>query len=223
MRLAIGDIHGRNDWERYLREDFSEFYILGDYFDSPDISFSRQRRNFSKICAAARQDPRIKLCIGNHDYHYMEKVNGQRYSGFQYRHCSEIAQILEQNISLLKVLYVTPDRYIISHAGLSATFMEKMNGCGVTRIEDINGAFEKDRNILNFDGYEIHGDDRTQSPIWIRPRSLCSDPVAAYSQIVGHTPMYEISEVSISDPAGEGRRITITFINTESADLIYRF
>ena len=223
MRLAIGDIHGRNYWERYLQEDFSEFYILGDYFDSPDISFSRQYLNFSKICKAARQDPRIKLCIGNHDYHYMKKVRDQRYSGFQYRHWPEIAQILEQNIDLLKVLYVTPDHYIVSHAGLSATFMEKMNGLGVTCIEDINGAFDQDRNILNFDGYEIHGDDLTQSPIWIRPQSLCSDPVAAYSQIVGHTPMYEISEVSISDPAAEGQRIKITFINTESVDLIYRF
>ena len=223
MRLAIGDIHGTNYWKRYLNEDFSEFYFLGDYFDSPDIAFFDQYWNFIEICKAARQDTRIKLCIGNHDYHYMAEVRDQRYSGFQYQHWPEIAQKLEENIDLLKVLYVTPDQYIISHAGLSATFMKKMNGFGLTRIEDINEAFAKDRNILNFDGDEIHGDDVTQSPIWIRPRSLCSDPVAGYSQIVGHTPQHKIREVSLPGSPGAPAAAKVIFINTDPADSIYRF
>ena len=223
MRLAIGDIHGRDYWKRWLDEDFSGFYFLGDYFDSWDIPCSRQRRNFIEICTAARGDPRIQLCLGNHDYHYLEQVKGQRYSGFQARNRSAISELLEENIDLLKVLYRTPDNYLISHAGLSATFMEKMKALGVTAVEGINEAFVKDRNILNFDGYEIHGDDSTQSPIWIRPQSLCSDLIPGYSQIVGHTPMYEIKELSLPDPADANRHVTIVFIDTESVDLVYRF
>ena len=223
MRLAIGDIHGRQYWKRYLKEDFSAFYVVGDYFDNPAVSFFRQYRNFIEICKAARRDPRIQLCLGNHDYHYLAQVSGQRYSGFQDRNWPAISEIFEHNIDLFKILYVTDDNYIISHAGLSATFMQKMNDIGVDTVAGINEAFLRDRNILNFDGYNFYGDDPTQSPIWIRPRSLCSDPLAGYNQIVGHTPMSEIKELSVTGPADAHQSIRITFINTETVDLVYRF
>ncbi|MDR2483240.1 MAG: hypothetical protein LBD08_06375, partial [Treponema sp.] len=73
------------------------------------------------------------------------------------------------------------------------------------------------------DGDEIHGDDVTQSPIWIRPRSLCSSPLPGCNQIVGHTPKPEIEEVSIPDYADSYKSIKIVFINTEYADTVYRF
>ena len=222
MRLAIGDIHGRNYWKNYLHEDFSAFYILGDYFDSFNISFSRQCRNFAEICAAARRDSRIKLCLGNHDYHYLAGIS-ERYSGFQEKHRAAAGKILEENLDLLKVLYLTEDNYIISHAGLSSVFMEKMRNAGVDSVEGINGAFVKDRNILKFDGGEIHGDDLTQSPIWIRPRSLCSSPLPGYNQIVGHTPKPAIEEVSIPDDTDAQKSIKIVFINTELTDMVYWF
>jgi hypothetical protein len=218
-RLAIGDIHGRTFWKRHLDDDFSEFYILGDYFDSYDISFSQQRRNFIEICEAARQDPRIKLCLGNHDFHYVCDTGDERYSGFQAHNSIAIQKTLEENMDLLKIVYVTDDNYIISHAGLSATFMKKMQSRGVGTIEGINEAFAKNRNILLFDGYEVHGDDITQSPIWIRPKSLCSDPVAGYNQIVGHTPMEGIKEVFLP----ERNNIKIVFTDTGQPDMIYRF
>ncbi|GHU81365.1 hypothetical protein FACS189468_3800 [Spirochaetia bacterium] len=223
MRLAIGDIHGRNYWKQYLKENFSEFYILGDYFDSPVIPFSKQYRNFIEIVKTTRRDSRIKLCLGNHDYHYLEKINNERYSGFQGADWFVIQEILEENIELLKIVYVTADNYIISHAGLSAPFMDKMKILGVKAIEEINDAFTKDRTILNFDGNDIHGDDITQSPIWIRPDSLCTAPIAGYNQIVGHTPKYELKEVFVPDPENMNGTIKITFIDTGSIDLIYRF
>jgi hypothetical protein len=131
--------------------------------------------------------------------------------------------ILEENIDLIKVLYLTEDRYIISHAGLSAAFMEKMRRVGVSSVEGINDAFTKDRSILKFDGDDPFGDDITQSPIWIRPPSLCSCPFPGYNQIVGHTPKYEIEEVSIPGSADAHRSIEIIFINNEYVDMVYRF
>ncbi|MDR2258981.1 MAG: metallophosphoesterase [Treponema sp.] len=217
MRLAIGDIHGRAYWKKYLDEDFTEFYFTGDYFDSYDISFLRQLGNFRELCETARADPRIKLCLGNHDYHYLGQVYYQEYSGYQHKNKLYIYDVLERNMDLLKVVYVTPDNYLISHAGVSNTFMKKIRAAAV---EEINEAFAKDRNILNFDGRNIYGDNVTQSPIWIRPRSLQSDPLAGYHQIVGHTPGKEIREKVVTH---HQRTIKLVYIDTGDVESVYRF
>jgi hypothetical protein len=235
VRLAIGDVHGRDGWKKYLEEDFSRCFFVGDYFDSFNLSFRRQYRNFLDICGAARKDRRIRLCMGNHDYHYMAGVRDQWYSGFQEKHYRHIQEVLEENMDLLRVLYVTEDRFIISHAGVSATCMAKMekqgrrdSGPGIDHvgpdpaggagIEGINEAFLKDRNILNNDGRDIYGDDVTQGPLWIRPDSLLADHVPGYSQIVGHTGFPAIQEVPLED---EGVRIV--FIDTGDTASAYRF
>jgi hypothetical protein len=213
MRLAIGDIHGRDFWKNYLDEDFTEFYILGDYFDSFNIPFARQYRNFREICTEAGRDSRIKLCLGNHDYHYLRGVT-EKYSGFQDRYYFNIQDILEENIDLLKVVFVTPDKYIISHAGVSRSFMRKMKALGVKTIGEINEAFHKNRKILFFDGRDNSGDDVSQSPLWIRPRSLNSEPAAGYNQITGHTPVHEITEVA----AHTSKKTTVKIIYTDTGD-----
>jgi hypothetical protein len=220
MRLAIGDVHGRTFWKKYLDEDFTEFYFTGDYFDSFNVPFARQAGNFRELCETARADPRIKLCLGNHDYHYLSNISVQQYSGFQHKNYFYINELLEQNIDLLKVVYATPDKYLISHAGLSRTFMEKMKRIGAGHVEGINEAFAGDRDILNFDGYDIYGDDVTQSPIWIRPRSLESDPVAGYCQIVGHTPGSAIRETVVKQGRAE---IKLIYIDTGDVESVYRF
>jgi hypothetical protein len=221
MRLAIGDPHGRSFWKHYLDEDFSTFYITGDYFDSFNVPFAKQYRNFKELCEAARRDSRIKLCLGNHDYQYLGNVTGQLYSGYQEKHFFEIYSILEKNIDLLKVVYITQDNYIISHAGVSAWFMNAMRKAGAVDIEGINEVFERDRNILNFNGNNPYGNDITQSPIWIRPYSLEKQPVPGYNQIVGHTEMAEITEVTLPDSANGG--IKIAYTDTGDRESVYWF
>ncbi|MDR2314589.1 MAG: metallophosphoesterase [Spirochaetaceae bacterium] len=215
MRYAIGDIHGRAFWKNYTGQDYESFYFTGDYFDSFDIPFSRQYRNFKEICKAARKDRRIKLCLGNHDYHYLRGVKNQQYSGFQRLNFSKISAILEENIRLFKIVYVTEDNYIISHAGVTSWFL---NSIGGTKPEEINEAFEGDRNILAFNGPNIYGDDITQSPIWVRPRSLQSDPLGGYNQIVGHTPVRKITEAELNGGANK-----LALIDTHNTESIYRF
>ncbi|MDR2144145.1 MAG: metallophosphoesterase, partial [Treponema sp.] len=124
MRLAIGDVHGRPFWKHYLDEDYSAFYFTGDYFDShdPSAGFQQQYKNFIEICAAARSDSRIRLCLGNHDYHYLKGVDNEQYSGFQARHSGKISKALEQNIDLLKIVQADGD-YLISHAGVTNYFL----------------------------------------------------------------------------------------------------
>jgi hypothetical protein len=220
MRLAIGDIHGRTYWKKYLYGDFTEFYITGDFFDSFDVPFDRQLANFREICEAARSDPRIKLCLGNHDYQYLGNIRPQRYSGFQKENYYFINKILEENINLLKIVYAAPDGYLVSHAGVSNTFMRKMKKIDVSTVEGINDAFTRDRDILSFDGDNMYGDDVTQSPIWIRPRALESDPLTGYHQIVGHTQLPALTEKTVKSGRTE---IKLVYIDTGNTESIYRF
>ncbi|GHU08543.1 hypothetical protein FACS1894151_04640 [Spirochaetia bacterium] len=220
MRLALGDIHGRDFWKRYLDEDCSEYYILGDYFDSFDVPFAKQYRNFVEICAAARTDSRIKLCLGNHDFHYLDNIMPQFYSGIQQKHYIQINYILEQNIDLLKIVYVTDDNYILSHAGVSSTYLYKLR---LDKPEEINAAFERERDILTFDGDDVYGNDPQQGPIWIRPDSLCADPLPGYNQIVGHTEDAGIRERLVEDYATWDKKLKLVFIDTGDAGTIYRF
>ena len=214
LRYAIGDVHGRPFWKSYIKDDYREFYFTGDYFDSFDVPFSKQYDNFVAICKAAREDNRIKLCLGNHDYHYLRGVNNQQYSGFQDNNCKKIAAVLEENMDLLRIVYATEDNYIISHAGVTAWFFKSIQG---KKPEDINDAFNKDRNVLNFCGFNIYGDDVTQSPIWVRPGSLQRDPLSGYSQIVGHTPVRKITKLELKGAE------KLIFIDTHDTSSVYRF
>ena len=214
QRYAIGDVHGRPYWKSFIKDNYSEFYFTGDYFDSYTISFSAQYSNFLEICKAARADSRIKMCLGNHDYHYLSGVTNQRYSGFQDQNKIKISAVLEENINLLKIIYVTEDNIIISHAGLTACFLQSIGG---QAPEDVNTIFNNDRNILNFNGFNIYGDDITQSPIWVRPGSLQTDPLPGYSQIAGHTPVREFTKIELSDSK------TLALIDTHNTKSIYRF
>ncbi|MDR2398698.1 MAG: metallophosphoesterase [Spirochaetaceae bacterium] len=216
MRLAIGDIHGRDFWKPYLEEDFSECYFVGDYFDSGYLFFIREYANFKEICERARADRRIKLCLGNHDYHYLGGVS-ERYSRYQAGYSHKIRAVLEENMDLLEVVYGTADQYLISHAGVSTWFMERMQQAGYAAVEDINRAFAQDPKAFGFNGANPFGDDITQGPLWIRPRSLEQQPLAGYHQIVGHTPAPEIKTTDLKAKA------RITYIDTHGGNTVYWF
>jgi hypothetical protein len=223
MRLAIGDIHGRPYWKHYLVGDYGAFYFCGDYFDThnPSVSFKTQYQNFTAICEAARKDSRLKLCIGNHDYHYLKGVEGEQYSSYQFEHAKKIGAALEEQMDLLNIVYDAGGGWLVSHAGVTNWFFKSLknsSGKPLAKPEEINDAFRKDRTILIFNGVDFYGDDITQGPLWVRPASLLSDALAGYSQIVGHTPMKKISEVPIPDTENK-----VVFIDTYDTESIYRF
>ncbi|MDR2419581.1 MAG: metallophosphoesterase [Treponema sp.] len=219
MRLAIGDIHGKPFWEHFLDEDFTEFYILGDYFDSYGLSFKQEYANFQRLRDAARQDSRLKLCLGNHDYHYLKGLpTGERYSRFDYWHCTAIQEILEDTVELFSVVYLTFDRFLLSHAGVSCSFMQKAQAEGFETPESLNAAFRQRRRLFAFDGYDMYGNDISQGPLWIRPEALKQDALPGYTHVVGHTPYASITE-SLADD-GVTRCV---FIDTGNNKSVYRF
>ncbi|MDR2521509.1 MAG: metallophosphoesterase [Spirochaetaceae bacterium] len=216
MRIAIGDIHGRRFWKRYLDAEYTDYYLLGDYFDSPDIPYHVQYENFLEIVKAARNDARVKLCLGNHDYHYYLADDTERYSGYQRQHAAEIHALLAACADVLNVVYVCAGAVLVSHAGISNTFMK--NG-GFSCPEALNAAFRENPALFRFNGTDIYGDNVEQGPLWIRPDSLYADAYTGYSQVVGHTPTPNVYTREI--PAQSCAVCTLTFIITPDRDCVY--
>ena len=210
-RIAIGDIHGKKNWKKFLDREFSEFYFVGDYFDNYEGTTAKsQIRNFLEIVKLARSDPRIKLCLGNHDFQYLRGLEvSEKYSGYQYYAFWDIQIALESCMDIIRPVYVTEDKYIISHAGVTKTFLESLK---LTKPEEINERFNYYRMSLAFCGYNQYGDDVTQGPLWVRPQSLVKDKLDGYKQIVGHTKVQKIFTES-----------DITFIDLDTCEEVFEF
>jgi hypothetical protein len=193
MKLALGDVHGNPYWKDFLKMPADEYYITGDYWDSFTVPFEEQRANFLELMDEAKKNPRLHLCIGNHDLHYII-YRRQKCSGFQYEHYKEIEPLVKAALPWLKVAYKTDDGYIISHAGFTKTFMVN---AGCRNIDEVETMFEKNPLFLGFDtrSSNHYGNDPVQGPLWVRPESLMSD---AYfkKQIVGHTERRGIERVT---------------------------
>ena len=188
--ITVGDIHGREFWKDIEHEEMDHFVFIGDYFDSYDEGFSADEeiKNFQDIVELKRENPEmISLLIGNHDYHYLSGVE-QRYSRYQADEAMTIREALEQASDVLQMCYAYKN-VVFTHAGLSKTWC-KENEIDLDNIEQsVNNKFTTDQNAFSFN-YELgdeSGNNKKQSPIWIRPEALLSDKVDGFHQVVGHT------------------------------------
>jgi predicted MPP superfamily phosphohydrolase len=209
-RIALGDVHGTTFWKNYRDKEFDELYILGDYFDRAPCPPEKQIENFLEITEWAKKDSRIRLCLGNHDYHYFLNDQMEMYSGFEEDYADDIHRVLMDNRESLDIVYKSGN-VLISHAGISKTFLGLH---GITDPLDINVRFRKNPRLLVFCGLHPNGNDITQGPLWIRPESLLSNALPGYSQIVGHTPVEDIVKKQLPNT----RNTSICFINVVGMD-----
>jgi hypothetical protein len=93
-------------------------------------------------------------------------------------------------------------------------------------VVDLNELFKYKPKAFEFNGFDGHGDNTTQTPIWIRPRSLMqSNKKHAkslkkdYIQIVGHTGMRRL-DLTGSDKFTGGRYYFVDTMETTGEYLI---
>jgi predicted phosphodiesterase len=108
--MSIGDIHGRNDWKKYIfgsirnygnwrievdkgnKEDFADQYpvlaecdkiiFIGDYVDSFEVKNLEMMHNLHEIIHFKKTYPdKVVLLIGNHDIQYI--VPNRTYTGYR--------------------------------------------------------------------------------------------------------------------------------------------
>lgn len=144
------------------------------------------------------------LLFGNHDFHYIPEMF-ERYSG--YKSNPIISELIKYVIDekLVQLSYVYNDM-IFTHAGVTNTYFDKLKHADKNDIENsLNDILYSKPTLLKF-GYfynyityiDPYGDNKFQSPIWVRPYSLESDMLTntdniKYKQIVGHTKQDNIS------------------------------
>lgn len=139
----------------------------------------------------------VVLLIGNHDYHYMH-YSGVResYSGYQDGKAALIAMVLEENKEHLQMAHYQ-DGILFTHAGVTKTWLGSHPEIDEypTLEAGINALFKHKPLEFGFSGWDPYGDNVTQGPLWVRPRSLMIDKVTGFIQVVGHTGVKEIKDI----------------------------
>jgi hypothetical protein len=220
--IFLGDTHGRSLWKDIIAKETPDRVVfIGDYFDSFDIGSAEQQFNFKEIIEFKESAQyEVIMLIGNHDYHYYP--GGETYSGYQHGAAPIIRQLLEDNKHHLQMCYQL-DNILCSHAGIGHNWLVEQEKYESGSIADfVNDIWNYKPNRFMFYGFDPYGDNKTQTPIWIRPASLLSGNrdtflKTDYIQIAGHTQVYKID---IKGKATGGRYYFIDAID-ERQYLIY--
>jgi predicted MPP superfamily phosphohydrolase len=232
--LILGDTHGRSNWKLAVHQDKPDRVIfIGDYFDSFDIPGLDQIYNFKEIIHYKESNPQVEvvMLIGNHDHHYFPEIGYTGTSGYQSGIAPSISQVINENRHHLQMAYGFED-FLFTHAGVSPVFMDQVFGENDWNIEtvvvDLNELFKYKPKAFEFNGFDAYGDNITQTPIWIRPRSLMSANKnhkkglkKDYIQIVGHTGMQRI-DLNGSDKFTGGRYYFIDTMEVSGEYLIWQ-
>lgn len=224
--IVIGDIHGRDIWKQIVKQEFDKIIFLGDYLDSYDLPVDKQRQNLIDILEfKANNRDKVELLIGNHDFQYLPGINEtySGYNGLTKLGCSQILSDAVKNGDI-KACH-QHDNILFSHAGITQTWLDN-NGYDVNdnMVDYLNNLLVYTPYAFKFMAGEtanMYGDDVTQSPIWVRPKSLNNDKIKGYIQVVGHTGVNIIelwNGVVLTDSLAHGNYLTIEnnkFTNTK--------
>lgn len=212
--IAIGDTHGRQNWKQIVSEnEFDKIIFIGDYFDThEDVSALQQIHNFKEIIEYKELNmDKVVLLFGNHDFHYLRNVD-EHYSGFQEWHKFDIQEKLHNALDKnLMQMCLVHNNFLFSHAGVSKTWLKNnILNKGAPLDDLINALFKYKPLAFKFTvgkNYDNYGDDITQTPIWIRPKSLFIDMIDNYIQVVGHTTQEQVKQI-------DGKLILIDTLGT---------
>lgn len=195
--IALGDIHGHKSWKDIVNnEQFDKIVFVGDYFDSFTVKTEDQVNNFLDIIEFKKSRPDdVILLIGNHDHHYFPFVGYTGTSGYQQAGKFLIEPVLDKNKDYLQMAYQF-DNVLFTHAGFSPLWAGAVLGDDWEKeltgnyADLINDIWLHKPKAFCHNGRDPYGDDKYQTPIWIRPRALMyiARPISRkIIQIVGHT------------------------------------
>lgn len=201
--ICLGDTHGRQDWKKIVEQPFDRVIFIGDYLDTrEDITPLEQLENLREIILFKQFNlNKVILLIGNHDYHYWPGID-ERYSGYQPQMRASFEYEFRQFGDMFQMAH-EQDGIMFTHAGVTEEWLKNNN---LTKddphfflLDQINDLFKHQPSKFGFCGFDPYGDNITQSPIWVRPRSLMKDHVKGYKQVVGHTTMKKIEPMAYNE------------------------
>ncbi len=203
-RIVIGDIHGLFGvfQDIYNLEKPDSVIIVGDYFDSFTIDPIVQKYGWEDLMCLRdnHKGGEFIMITGNHDMHYLSNFY-EKYSGYNNYTATFASDFVKDALykNILQMCYIDEiNKTIYSHAGVTQTWFNKW----CKKLKDIN---KLPIDAFRFVGTNIYGDDPRNSPIWVRPNSLISDPYYdkdhyMWNQIFGHTHKSKVTIVAQPGP-----------------------
>lgn len=189
MRILVcGDIHCKPDiLDHAIRAtDWDLFVFLGDACDNFGATQSDNLQILNKIIEYKRKfGEKFVWLLGNHDWsYYDDTINMSGHISFG---AENVKYLLKENLDLWDLFYAK-DKYIFSHAGISADFLPLTREIPYKELKVNIGA----NNPMNKVGTACGGYSNNPSLLWARPTEVKPLPLDNI-QIVGHTPVKNIT------------------------------
>lgn len=203
--IAIGDIHGRDNWKKIVEEHPNDRIVfLGDYCDPYDnISNYNVLNNLLDIIGLkTKRNDDVILLLGNHDMHYIYNSFplGSRYN----KDISELVKCLfEDWRGYFQLAYQEGDT-LYTHAGVSARWWDKYfkgrcGGDAPSIAEQLNNPTEEQLKAMFQVGYSRGGICECGGIFWADHDETVNDPMPGVHQVVGHTQMMAIQTIKASE------------------------
>ena len=220
--LVIGDLHNSIHWIEEFLKDYKDHQILiiGDHMDQFHDDASDAQKTAIWLQYSLNQPNRIHLW-GNHDLPYHYSNNGTyNCPGFTAGKSLAINSIMKPSDWDKLKFYHFDGNFWYSHAGFNLYhFPEMKDGMEYGEVQDIlEGRFSKvfpiqdkpDPIIWDADHYR-GGFSRYGGLLWQDWMALNSNGIPGINQIVGHTPVPEISFAYVPNKANAN----ITHVNVD--------
>lgn len=228
-RVIVGDMHGMFGIVKdiYDLEQPDDFMILGDYFDSFTIAPNLQELAYKDLLELRRYHKSLHkgkfiMLIGNHDLHYLPSHHEQC-SGYNKDTAWFATDLIRDGLDREYLHFAHIDitnKIIFTHAGVTQTWFMKWCYPSLNNINTVD--FPAFRHV----GSDLYGNDKRNSPIWVRPEALESDPYIdnngyIWSQIFGHTHQKEPFMWSKADPTDPNQYGQSVFIGIDCITTYY--
>jgi len=215
--ISIGDIHGKTYWKEVDPNKYDKIVFQGDYVDSYYHKNAEIYANLLDIIQLKKDySDKVILLLGNHDIQYMFLDEGFGCSGFRPEMASNLNFLFKSNKNLFQIAFQI-DNFLWTHAGVSTGWYDKNKNV----IEKIGEKFStknladtfnhmlwlKENKILHQVGSCRGGAYSFGGITWADRRETSTDYPEGFHQIVGHTPIDEITKYG--DEKGSIRYIDV--------------
>ncbi|MBC8155803.1 MAG: metallophosphoesterase [Bacteroidetes bacterium] len=218
--IAIGDLHGRDAWKQVDIEAADRVVFLGDYTDSHHFSDEVIYQNLEEIIRLKQRKPdKVILLIGNHDAQYLHYPR-YRCSGFRPVAQPALSALFAKHEGLFQVAY-QQESYLFTHAGLSTEwykhrkpYLEQIDA-EAPLADQLNAMHQRESTAgLLFEVGPVRGGrDRYSGPVWADRSETRTAYLLGYHQVVGHTPVSEIT--TLGDENGSITYCDVTQIKAD--------
>jgi hypothetical protein len=205
MNIVIGDLHGRDKWKAIDPSKYDKIVFVGDYVDSFYHTNFDILDNLKNIIQFKRDNfDKVILLLGNHDIQYMFYSPRMEFgcSGFRPEAQPDLTTLFNENKDCFQAAFQI-NKTIITHAGISTGWFYENSKIidniskqfGTTNLADTfnHMLWLKENSILHQVGRKRGGYYPHGGITWADRSETKDSSLAGYHQIVGHTPIDQIT------------------------------